>query len=112
MSVSSWYKRNAFWVAYFVAFFVIIPSITWLAFNVEYEAAYQDYATAQAQQKNHYALQLDCFALIEAQKALDCLRIHIEPNREQERAEEDLRAQKDMANWALGLPELRPFSGF
>lgn len=103
MSSRSWYDRHAFWVAYALAFLVIIPSIMWLAFSVQYESAYQNYAAAQAQLNTRYESYRVCFSLTEPQEALECLRVRIEPSREEQRAEEDLRAQKDMARWALAL---------
>ena len=103
MSVRTWYDKHAFWVACVVTYFVLVPSVWWLASRVEYETAYENYAASQAQQDGGYENYRQCFALAKPQEALDCLKIQLEPKREEQRAEEDLRAQKDMANWALGL---------
>ncbi|WP_143596130.1 hypothetical protein [Tistlia consotensis] len=102
MPRSDWYSRNAHWLILVVYLAFIAPFIWWSGASQQYNRAYEDYAAANTQQRTQYELQRDCLRLSEPQKALDCLKLKVEANREAQRAEEDLYAQKSMADWTYG----------
>ena len=68
-----------------------------------YQAADKDHQSAYATHqtaKDHYR---ECIGESSVEDALKCYEVAYNTDREQERAEEDLDAQREMANWAEGM---------
>lgn len=82
------------------ALFVGIVGIT---YSHVYEAVYHDHATGKAQADASEKFKKECSEVVTIKEALACFGNTIESAREPQRSEEDLYAQKKMAQWAFWL---------
>src|SRR5687767_12297524 len=102
MSASNWYNRNAHWIIVITLVGVMTTVGYFVLVNSAYEQGYKDANTSSESGESKRKLYESCLGIGERQKVLDCLEEKIEPYRTNQRSEEDLKAQKDMANWAFG----------
>lgn len=68
-----------------------------------YEAVYHDYATTKQEAEHQRQFREKCANLTTVEDLRRCFEQQIKTSRETQRAEEDLYAQKQMANWALWM---------
>ncbi|MEP5632349.1 MAG: hypothetical protein ABJP79_10770 [Tateyamaria sp.] len=95
------------YIALFLTCVVMLFIVGFVSWNVMYSKGYQAadkdhqsaYATHQAAEE-HYR---KCVAEETVEDALGCYKDAYNTDREQERAEADLNAQREMANWAEGM---------
>ena len=100
MSGSDWYTRNAHWLAgsFFLLVLCVVGYFTLL--NTGYNEGYKDAQTASGSAEANYELYERCFRISIREEVINCLETQIKPSRADERAEEDLQAQRNMAFWA------------
>lgn len=103
MSFSDWYSRNTPLVIVILSYLVVVPTIWWLSSESAYEAGYEQQATNRAKNDAEKQFESACARLTTPEAIVDCFREEIRTARDYERPEEDLRAQKQMAKWALGV---------
>jgi hypothetical protein len=77
-----------------------------------YQAAYHDYATAKAKTEARQEISERCGVLPTVKEALGCAKQAVETARDPERAEDDLKAQQEMAAWAYWSLWISGLTGF
>lgn len=81
-----------------------IALVSWsVPYSEGYKRADQDHQAAYATHDTAEKYERECSRELTIKKALRCYRDAYNTDREQERAEEDLDAQREMANWAEGM---------
>ncbi|MEL6571577.1 MAG: hypothetical protein AAFQ64_07960 [Pseudomonadota bacterium] len=81
-----------------------IALVSWgVPYSKGYKRADQDHQAAYATHQASEEHERKCRGEVSIDKALSCYRDAYNTDREQERAEEDLDAQREMANWAEGM---------
>jgi len=81
-----------------------IGLVSWtIPYSSGYERADQDHQAAYATNQTAEENERKCRSELTIEKALRCYRDAYNADREQERAEQDLDAQREMANWAEGM---------
>lgn len=83
---------------------VIIGLVSWtLPYSKGYQAADKDHQAAYAQDQVSEEEYEKCASQSTVEKALECYQQAKNSTREQQRSEQDLDAQREMANWAEGM---------
>lgn len=103
MSWSDRYNNAAPWVVVALAIVILVPTSVWLGYQLHNEDAYKEYAAAKAHSEAKNEFERRCAVLSIPEEITRCYSDVVQSAREPQRSEEDLQAQKQMANWALAL---------
>ncbi|MER9407356.1 hypothetical protein NKI36_25315 [Mesorhizobium caraganae] len=97
-----WDGTVSLWVTIAICSFLLFVTALGFMSARAYDRATQDYQTSRAYDETRRQFEQRCAGL-EGKEIFDCLKEQIETAREPSRSEEDVRAQKEMARWALAL---------
>ena len=100
MSARDWVGNSAPWLIVFLGVVLFALAYVGLSERRLYQAAYHNYATAEAKNDARQEIDERCRILPTVKEALDCAKQEAETAREPQRSEEDLKAQQGMAEWA------------
>jgi hypothetical protein len=82
----------------------ILGFVSWnVMYSKGYQAADEDHQSAYATHQTAEKIYDECASKTTIKDALSCYQNAYNTDREQERAEDDLDAQREMANWAEGM---------
>lgn len=112
MSIRDRYANIAPWIAVAV-FCVIAATLYWSHTYSKGRQAEREYYQTElgvydAQQQAYE----DCLRSNSIDRARECYEVSRNPNREEQRAEQDLSAQREMADWAEGMLIVSAIVGF
>lgn len=99
----NWYAHNALWVSAFVYLILLSAMLANYTYSKGYQRADKNH---KADYATHYKAQRDsqnCEAKPTAKEAVECYKDAEKTYRENTRAEQDLDAQVEMADWAEGM---------
>ncbi|WP_432343387.1 hypothetical protein WMC41_11875 [Shinella yambaruensis] len=102
MSFRNRYDIAAPWIVVCVGFGLIIPTLFWLVSTEKYHAVYQQEAAKAQRSEAHQTFQQHCVDGLTRQELVACYKNAIDTAREPERSERNLKAQEDVASWAMG----------
>jgi hypothetical protein len=104
MSGGNWYDRNAYiGVALPIFFALFLAMVGFMAFSYGYQSADKNH---QSDYERHYKAQADyenCANRSTSKEAVECYKQADKATRENQTTEQDLDAQREMANWAEGM---------
>jgi hypothetical protein len=104
MSGGNWYDRNAYiGVALPVFFTLFVAMAGYLGFTYGYNSSDQDHQSDYSARYEAQIVEEKCIALGTPDEAVQCYKEAKNAAREHSRAEQDLNAQREMANWAEGM---------
>lgn len=112
MSFSDWYTKHAFGIACVVYAVVFLIPTYFVSQQISKQNVYQEYATQKAYSDARNKFEQNCTSLSVIKDIATCFENQIQEAREPQRAEEDLKAQKQMAKWALALLVVSSLLGF
>jgi hypothetical protein len=96
-----------------VAILVLAVNLGAIVFftRLNQERMYEEYATSNAYSNSNEKFKIECADLLSVEEVRQCFEDIIESAREPQRSEEDLRAQKEMAQWAFWMLIVTAFVG-
>ena len=104
--------KSAPWVVVASILFAFVAlGIVGVTVSYVYEAVYHQYATSKARNAAEQEFQEKCTSLATAEEIRACFGNAVNSARETQRAEEDLYAQKQMAQWAFWILLVTGFIG-
>lgn len=105
MSIRNRYTDVAPWIAVAIGLAVVALFSLSYAVSKGHQRADEQYQTEKADYAAYQQHQRDCLRrqTVSVAEIKECLGSYVGPDREQERAEQDLNAQRDMAYWAESM---------
>jgi ABC-type multidrug transport system fused ATPase/permease subunit len=94
-----------------IAITVLVLGTVVFAVRSDRERVYQEYATAKAYDEARGKFNEECSDIASIKDLWQCFERIIETAREPQRSEEDLRAQKEMAQWSYWMVIISAFVG-
>lgn len=87
-----------------IVFGGIVAFVSWsVPYSKGYQAADSDHQSAYADNQAAQESRQKCAALASTKEAIQCYDEYVTTDRDHHRAEQDLDAQREMANWAEGM---------
>lgn len=103
MSGRDWYNLTAPWIVLFVGLVVIAITYWVIPYSKGYQAAYQKYQAERTQERASDYHYNKCLTETTIEAALYCYKKAEKTSRDDQRADDDLNAQRQMADWAEGM---------
>lgn len=94
-------KAGAYVVGISIAVLAVFLIIVWSKYSSLYESVYHDYATSEHEAARKDKFEESCSGITAVEELRRCFNAHIESGWETQRAQEDLYAQKEMADWTF-----------